>query len=386
MKAKSDTDITTYTYDQRDRLTEVSHYATYSAYSGQQPDQVVQYSYDYQNRLVKWTLDSDGDGTVDSSTVYVYDGSQIALQFDHSGTGSAAASDLSHRYLWGPAVDQLLADEQLSPLPSGEGPGFDLTTPGNVVWPLTDQLGTVRDLAVYNSQTGVTTIANHRVYDSFGNLTSQTNSAVDCVFGFTGRLFDSATGLQNNLNRWYDATTGQWMSEDPMGFGGGDCNLTRYVGNSPTNATDPSGKDIYLKQGNNTGNAANDMFHRQICVDTWRKVYDPVTKEMRWERTGNQSYSFGINESRKHFPQSTKWLGRDIGDATPDGDYDEGEIYVPAHDVGKTIDTHKTTPEQDIKWKKYMDRRVGTKDRYMILLLDCIKFSTDEFKDAPKHY
>lgn len=31
------------------------------------------------------------------------------------------------------------------------------------------------------------------------------------------------------------------MSEDPSGFGGGDSNLYRYAGNSPTNGTDPSG-------------------------------------------------------------------------------------------------------------------------------------------------
>ena len=31
------------------------------------------------------------------------------------------------------------------------------------------------------------------------------------------------------------------FSQDPIGFAGGDANLYRYVGNSPTNATDPSG-------------------------------------------------------------------------------------------------------------------------------------------------
>jgi hypothetical protein len=31
------------------------------------------------------------------------------------------------------------------------------------------------------------------------------------------------------------------MSEDPIGFAGGDYNLNRFVGNSPTNATDPYG-------------------------------------------------------------------------------------------------------------------------------------------------
>src|SRR5207253_2633309 len=39
----------------------------------------------------------------------------------------------------------------------------------------------------------------------------------------------------------YDPTIGRWISEDPIGFTGADANLYRYVGNSPTNRTDPSG-------------------------------------------------------------------------------------------------------------------------------------------------
>jgi RHS repeat-associated protein len=64
---------------------------------------------------------------------------------------------------------------------------------------------------------------------------------VDTAFAFTGRQFDQATGLQNNLNRWYDPSIGRWISEDPIGFEAGDANLYRYVGNSSTNSIDPSG-------------------------------------------------------------------------------------------------------------------------------------------------
>lgn len=39
----------------------------------------------------------------------------------------------------------------------------------------------------------------------------------------------------------YDPTVGRFITEDPIGFDGGDANTYRYVGNSPTNATDPSG-------------------------------------------------------------------------------------------------------------------------------------------------
>ena len=110
-----------------------------------------------------------------------------------------------------------------------------------VLYALTDHQGSVRDLAVYDSQNDVTTIANHRVYGGYGNVQSETNSAVDCLFGYTGRLFDEANALQNNLNRWYDASVGRWMSQDPLAYEAEDFNLYRYCGNGPTNRTDPTG-------------------------------------------------------------------------------------------------------------------------------------------------
>lgn len=72
---------------------------------------------------------------------------------------------------------------------------------------------------------------------------------MDLAFAYTGRLLDSATGLQNNLNRWYDASIGRWLSEDPIGFSAGDVNLYRYVGNGPVNGTDPSGLDPAFAPG-----------------------------------------------------------------------------------------------------------------------------------------
>ncbi len=136
----------------------------------------------------------------------------------------------------------------LKPLAGARPAGSDWAGFCNVQWPLADNPGTVRDLAVFNAATGLTTIVAHRVYSAYGQLISQTNpsnlraAAVDCLFGFTGRPFDPATGLQNNLNRWYDPATGNWLTQDPTGFAAGDTNLYRYCGNSPTNATDPGGE------------------------------------------------------------------------------------------------------------------------------------------------
>ena len=60
-------------------------------------------------------------------------------------------------------------------------------------------------------------------------------------FKYTGREWDGEIGLQYNRARYYDPSTGRWISQDPIGFAGGDANLYRYVGNSPTNATDRCG-------------------------------------------------------------------------------------------------------------------------------------------------
>ncbi len=233
-----DTDITTYDWDYRNRLTAVATYDDYTDYAAGTSSTTVAYTYDYANRLIGRTLDADGtSGTGDlDQTVYVYDGDQVVSRFDNTYADGAAtdatASDLSHRYLWNSqAIDHLFADEQVD----------SLATEGDMLYALTDHQGSVRDLAVYDAQNDETTIANHRIYDSYGNLESETNAAVDCLFGYTGRQFDEATGLQNNLNRWYDAATGRWLSEDPIGFAGGDANLYRYCGNSPAGSIDPDG-------------------------------------------------------------------------------------------------------------------------------------------------
>ena len=41
--------------------------------------------------------------------------------------------------------------------------------------------------------------------------------------------------------RFYDAEAGQFLSENPLGFGGGDWNLYGYVGGNPVMGIDPEG-------------------------------------------------------------------------------------------------------------------------------------------------
>jgi RHS repeat-associated protein len=221
--------VTEYTWDYRNRLTTVRDRNT----AGGAVVKQVDYQYDAFNRLVRRTFDIDGAGSGSATNQYwVYDGGiNAVLQFDGS-----AASNVSHRYRWSDSVDELIANEQIG---------------SDTLYGLGDHLGTIRDIANFNEGTGVTSVTNHRKYDSFGKLVSESNNAIDLIFGFTGKQLDEATGLQHNLFRWYDSALGQWLSEDPIGFTAGDENVRRYVGNRATYITDSSGLDwhrILLKK------------------------------------------------------------------------------------------------------------------------------------------
>jgi RHS repeat-associated protein len=175
----------------------------------------IQYIYDVDNRRIAKIIDADGAGAEAPTTErYVYDGQNIILSFDDAGTQT-------RRYFYGTGVDQLLADENAQ---------------GQVLWTLTDNQGTVRDLI---DSAGA--IQNHITYDSFGKITSQTNSSITTIFGYTGREYDSETEQYYYRARYYDQNVGKFISEDPLGFAAGDPNIYRYVGNSPTNFIDPLG-------------------------------------------------------------------------------------------------------------------------------------------------
>ncbi|TPW17219.1 MAG: Teneurin-3, partial [Halothiobacillaceae bacterium] len=99
---------------------------------------------------------------------------------------------------------------------------------------LTDHLGSTIALA---DSSGV--IQTRYSYDPFGN-TTQTGQASTNPFQYTGRENDG-TGLYYYRARYYSPAKQRFISEDPIGFGGGDANLYAYVGGDPINFIDPLG-------------------------------------------------------------------------------------------------------------------------------------------------
>jgi len=189
-----------YTWDHRNRLTSVTKQTCDTETQTWETVQIVEYTYDYNNVWIRKVVG-------ENKTIFIPENYQTTVQIDNGTT--------THHYLWTPnQQDKLLAD----------------TTTDGISWALTDLLGTIRDV--------LGTASTHLIYDAFGNLISGTNPL---LFGYTGKAFDFDTDLQNNINRWYDATVGRWLSTDPIGFHGKSLNLYRYVQNEPLHKIDWSG-------------------------------------------------------------------------------------------------------------------------------------------------
>ncbi len=107
---------------------------------------------------------------------------------------------------------------------------------GTASWYHQDRLGSVVGIT-NNSGTLIDSI----VYDGFLNVTSESSPSNGDDIRGTGRLRDAETGLQLHGRREFNPRTGTWIEQDPDRFGAGDANLSRYVGNNPTNKLDPSG-------------------------------------------------------------------------------------------------------------------------------------------------
>ncbi|NEQ48275.1 MAG: RHS repeat-associated core domain-containing protein [Leptolyngbya sp. SIOISBB] len=178
--------------------------------------QRVDYTYDVMNRRITKSVDSDGAGALEAETThFVYDRDNVLLEFE----GNIA--DPSIRYLHGPQVDQVLAQED------------EL---GATQWLLGDHLGTIKDIV---GEAG--NLLNHRTFDSYGNLVSETNSNVETRYAFTGREFDEETDLHYYRARYYNSQLAQFISEDPISFESGTENLYEYIENRPVDTRDPLG-------------------------------------------------------------------------------------------------------------------------------------------------
>ena len=102
-------------------------------------------------------------------------------------------------------------------------------------------------------------IVNSYAYEPFGTVINQ-QEAIPQPFKFVGQygVMAEPNGLYYMRARYYDPSVGRFISEDPIGFGGGDANLYAYARNNPVNLVDPFG----LCPGD-----------KQACIDRFLRTY-----------------------------------------------------------------------------------------------------------------
>ena len=192
--------VTTYHWNRRNQLTGID-------LPPEAGGAAATYRYDALGRRIE----KDVDGAV---TRYVHDGDDIAIETDDHGS-------LLRRYRHSDGIDEPLVLEEAS----GESFYYHRDHLGSVVM-VTDEAGQV---------------AAEYEYDAYGNREAISED-IEQPYAFTGREWDGESGLYYYRARYYDPMMGRFLSEDPIGFGGGDANLYRYVGNNPINLRDPSGQ------------------------------------------------------------------------------------------------------------------------------------------------
>jgi RHS repeat-associated protein len=197
----------TYTYDTRGNRTASNPASGNPASLG----------YDQANRLKSY-------GTTNT---YGYNGDGLRMSKTVSGTTTQQTWDTAE------GLPLLLTDGTTNYVTGPGGLPLEQINGTTILYYHQDQLGSTRAVTDTNGNTAAT-----YTYDAYGKLTASTGSATNPL-GFAGQYTDSESGYQYLRARYYDTTSAQFLTRDPLvtetqsAYG--------YVDSAPLNAADASG-------------------------------------------------------------------------------------------------------------------------------------------------
>jgi RHS repeat-associated protein len=240
----------TYTYDAAGNRTTLGG----SLARTRLPQPLASAVYDAGNRIQSWagqffSYDSNGNLASDGLTSYAWNARDqltaltggISASFSYDAGGrrrSKLMGGVNKSFLFDGAnvVQELSGGSVTANLVTGLGIDETFTRTDGVGTSvlLTDALGSTLELADASA-----TLQTHYTFEPFGStVTSGAQSANSLQFA--GRENDG-DGLYFNRARFYSQSQQRWISEDPIGFAGGDPNVYSYVGNQATMWRDPTG-------------------------------------------------------------------------------------------------------------------------------------------------
>lgn len=181
------------------------------------------YGYDEEQQLTKHTPPTG------AATTYTYDGDGLRQTKTVGSTVSRFTWDTSS------GLPQLLSDGANYYLYDNTGTPIEQinTSTGATTWLHHDQLGSTRLLT---NTTGTT--VGTATYDPYGKRTATTGTATTPL-GYNGQYTDTETGLIYLRARYYDPTTAQFLTIDPLLARTGQ--PYTYADDNPIDGTDPTG-------------------------------------------------------------------------------------------------------------------------------------------------
>ena len=263
-------------------------------------------NYDAGNRQLHFadkTLTYDGNGNVSTLsdgaglTTFTWDarnrlaglsGPSSTATFTYDGLGRRIAKTISGtttQFLYD-AIDVLQEVNATTTIPYLRGLSPDEPfVRGGTDYYLTDALGSTIALTG-----GTGAIATTYSYQAFGQ-TSVTGTVSANSFQFTGRENDG-TGFYYYRARYYHPTLQRFLSEDPIGFVGGDSNLYAYVHNSPLAFVDPLGWRLCrMALPGFEGAIIDDSFATNLAIFIGKNIAEdtPVTFNDAFRSTADQT-------------------------------------------------------------------------------------------------
>jgi RHS repeat-associated protein len=243
------------------------------------PTAVASASYDVANRLTAWgsnssyTYDGNGNLQSDGTNTYSWDarnhlssisgGVTASFVYDPFGRrtsktiGSAATGYLYDGY---DPVQELSGTIPTANLLNGDIDEVFTRTDTSTMAFLRDGLSSTVGLVNASSVVGT-----GYTYDPYGNTTTSGTANANS-YEYTGRENDG-TGLYFNRARYYSPALQRFISQDPIGFDGGQMNLYGYAGDDPIDGNDPMGTSLSDVHWLETYNAARAVGY--TVSDAW---------------------------------------------------------------------------------------------------------------------
>ncbi len=292
---KNSQSYASYTYDGRGNQTQEQRQVDFG---GTIKTQTTNYTYDMLNALTGVSITATGETTLSETNVYNAAGQRVkrvensdTTKYYYSGSAILFTTDANNFLLTENILDlggNIVASLRFE----DQDPGTPDPYADNYYFYNYDMRGSTTAIIQPNGS-----LIKGYSYDEFGQLEQTGASGFLNEVTYTGSVTDTSTGLQYMNARFYNPSTGRFLSQDSYKGNAYDPwtqHLYGYCGNNPVNMTDPTGHSA----------TSADLYKQ---ANKWYSTYKSLKKQSKlayymgekWEEAGYSSLAKIQNKTGK---------------------------------------------------------------------------------------